>query len=182
MQKIGRNIFSLGLSRITSGLLLFFVYAKLASYLEPAGFGKFSLILAYYTIFLLFVDFGISRYVIKKISEEEIDILVQTIRPIQAIITDGGQWQNLNSRRKEIARSFYMEFADVWGKYNLKINNSLLTDFLNLNAELLENDKMKNSVESVKMEISERILSLADNKHLPEEQRSNYRNITSVEK
>src|SRR3989344_2854522 len=71
MQQIGRNIFSLGLSRITSGLLLFFVYAKLASYLGPAGFGKFYLILAYYTIFLLFVDFGISRYVIKKISEDK---------------------------------------------------------------------------------------------------------------
>ena len=71
MQNIGRNIVSLGLSRITSGLLLFFVYAKLASYLGPAGFGKFSLILAYYTIFLLFVDFGISRYVIKKISEDK---------------------------------------------------------------------------------------------------------------
>lgn len=66
---VGRNIFSLGLSRISSGVLLFIVQAKLAVYLGPLGFGKFSLVLAIQTIFLLFVDFGISRYVIKKISE-----------------------------------------------------------------------------------------------------------------
>mgnify|MGYP001559797182 CR=1 FL=1 len=126
--------------------------------------------------------FEMIRSKIEKINDEEADILVQTIRPIQAIITDGGQWQNLNSRRKEIARTFYMEFADIWGKYNLKIDDSLLTNFLILKAELLENDKMKNSVESVKMEISERILSLADNKHLSDEQRKNYRNVVSVEK
>lgn len=71
MRIIGRNIFSLGLSRITSGVVLFFVQAKLASYLGPHSFGKFSLVLALQTIFLLFVDLGISRYAIKKISEDK---------------------------------------------------------------------------------------------------------------
>lgn len=71
MRQIGRNMLSLGLSRITSGLLLFFVFTRLAAYLGPSDFGKFSLILAYYTIFLLFVDLGISRYVIKRISEDK---------------------------------------------------------------------------------------------------------------
>ncbi|MDO8183879.1 MAG: hypothetical protein Q7T49_02750 [bacterium] len=118
------------------------------------------------------------RSKIEKISEEDIDTLVQTLRPIQAIlITDEGKWKNLNSRRKEIARSFYLEFADVWAKYNLKIGDSLLTDFLNLNAELLKNDKMKNRVESVKIELEERILTLAKNKHLSEEARHKLREL-----
>jgi len=71
MQIVGRNIFSLGLSRITSGVILFVVQTRLASYLGPHGFGKLSVVLAFYTIFLLFVDLGISRFAIKKISEDK---------------------------------------------------------------------------------------------------------------
>lgn len=71
MQAVGRNIFSLGLSRITSGVILFFVQAKLAAYLGPHSFGQLSLVLAFYTIFLLFIDAGISKYVIKKVSEDK---------------------------------------------------------------------------------------------------------------
>ncbi len=71
MRHIGRNIFSLGLSRIVSGVIIFVVYIKLVTYLGPTDFGRFSLVLAYYTIFLLLVDLGIQRYVIKKVSEDE---------------------------------------------------------------------------------------------------------------
>lgn len=68
MIRIANNIFSLGISRILSGLILFFVYIRLVTYLGPDRFGQFSLVLAFYTIFLLFIDFGVSRYVIKQIS------------------------------------------------------------------------------------------------------------------
>ena len=71
MQVIGRNIFALALSRITSGVILFVVQAKLADYLGPHDFGKYSLVIAFYVIFSLFVDFGMSRYVIKKVSEDK---------------------------------------------------------------------------------------------------------------
>ncbi len=71
MRQIGRNIFSLGLSRIVSGIIIFVVYIRLVTYLGPTDFGKFSLVLAYYTIFLLLVDLGVQRYVVKKISEDE---------------------------------------------------------------------------------------------------------------
>lgn len=67
---VGRNVLALGLSRVVSGLILFLVYVRLAAYLSPEGFGKFSLVFAYYTIFLLLADFGITRFVIKKISED----------------------------------------------------------------------------------------------------------------
>ena len=70
MQRIGKNIFSLGASRITSGLILFFVYIRLVTYLGPEDFGRFSLVLAFYTMFLLFIDLGMSRYVIKKVSQD----------------------------------------------------------------------------------------------------------------
>ena len=71
MRVIGRNIFSLGLSRIISGVILFAVQARLAAHLGPDGFGKYALVMAFYTIFLLFIDFGISRYFIKKVSEDK---------------------------------------------------------------------------------------------------------------
>src|SRR3990167_8152912 len=67
---LGRNIFSLGISRVLSGIILFVVYIHLVTYLGPSEFGKFSLVVTYYTIFLLLADLGISRYVIKKISED----------------------------------------------------------------------------------------------------------------
>ncbi|MDP3741473.1 MAG: flippase [bacterium] len=70
MRQIGRNIFSLGISRVVSGIIIFVVYIKLVTYLGPTEFGKFALVLTYYTIFLLLVDLGISKYAIKKISED----------------------------------------------------------------------------------------------------------------
>jgi hypothetical protein len=114
---------------------------------------------------------------VSTIDDVDADRLVQTIRPIQAIVTDGGQWQNLNSRRKEIARRFYMEFGDVCSKYNITIHNPLLLDFLNLNADLLQYDKMKSSTMDVIKEISERMKAMADNKHLLDIQRMSYRNV-----
>lgn len=71
LQRVGRNVLSLGLSRIVSGIILFVVYTRLATYLGPGDFGKFSLVIAYFMIFSLVVDFGISRYVIKKVSEDQ---------------------------------------------------------------------------------------------------------------
>ena len=71
MPPVGRNILSLALSRITSGVILFVVQARLAAHLGPDEFGKYGLVIAFYTMFLLFVDFGISRYFIKKINENE---------------------------------------------------------------------------------------------------------------
>lgn len=67
----GKNILVLGLTRILSGVILFFVYIKLVNYLGPDEYGKFSLVLAYYIIFQLIMDLGISRFVTKKISEDE---------------------------------------------------------------------------------------------------------------
>jgi len=71
MQRIAKNIFSLAFSRIASGVILFFVYIRLVTYLGPTEFGRFALVVAYYTIFSLLVDLGISRYVIKKVSEDK---------------------------------------------------------------------------------------------------------------
>jgi O-antigen/teichoic acid export membrane protein len=71
MQHIGKNIFSLALSRIVSGVILFFVYIRLVTYLGPSEWGKFSLVVAYYMIFSLLADLGIARFVIKKVSEDK---------------------------------------------------------------------------------------------------------------
>lgn len=69
--QVGRNMFSLALSRIISGVLLFFVYVRLVTFLGPFDWGRFSLVVAYYTIFSLLIDLGIARYVIKKVSESK---------------------------------------------------------------------------------------------------------------
>jgi O-antigen/teichoic acid export membrane protein len=71
LQRIGRNVFSLGISRIISGIILFVVYTRLVAYLGPHQYGKYALVLAYYTIFTLIMDLGISKFVTKKVSEEK---------------------------------------------------------------------------------------------------------------
>ena len=58
----------LGLSRVISGIIIFVVYVRLVTYLGPAEFGKFSLVLSFYTIALILMDLGISRYFTKKVA------------------------------------------------------------------------------------------------------------------
>jgi hypothetical protein len=114
---------------------------------------------------------------IEAIDPSDADILVQTIRPIQAIIADGGLWKTLNSRRKEIARAFYMEFANILNKYNLVIDDKIITDLFLLNADLLKEDRYKNAIPTIMAELKERIVSLGNNKDLPIEVRENYKKI-----
>ncbi len=71
MQHIGRNIFSLVLSRVISGVILFLIYTRLVQYLGPEQAGYYGLIASYLTVFSFFVDIGMSQLVIKKISEEK---------------------------------------------------------------------------------------------------------------
>src|SRR3989338_1799225 len=71
MQRIGKNIFSLGASRVISGLVSFFAFIYLTRYLGKEGAGQYGVVLAYYTIFWLLSDLGIARYVIKRISEDK---------------------------------------------------------------------------------------------------------------
>jgi hypothetical protein len=111
------------------------------------------------------------------IKQIDTDILIQTIRPIQAIIADGGLWKTLNSRRKEIARAFYMEFANILNKYSLKIDDKIISDLFSLNADLLKEERYKNSIPSIISELKERIISLGNNKDLPAEIRESYKKI-----
>lgn len=114
---------------------------------------------------------------VENISIVDTDILVQTIRPIQAIIADGGLWKTLNSRRKEIARAFYMEFANVLNKYILKIDDQIIIDLLSLNADLLKEERYKDAIPAIISELKERVISLSGNKDLPVEMRENYKKI-----
>lgn len=70
MQHLGRNIFSLVLSRILSGVILFLIYTRLVQYLGPEAAGHFGLLGSYVTVFSFFVDLGMSQLVIKKMSED----------------------------------------------------------------------------------------------------------------
>ncbi|HYE22249.1 MAG TPA: flippase [Verrucomicrobiae bacterium] len=70
MLHLGRNIFSLVLSRVLSGVILFLIYTRLVQYLGPEQTGHFGLIGFYLTVFGFFVDFGMSHLVIKKMSED----------------------------------------------------------------------------------------------------------------
>lgn len=67
----GRNIFSLVLSRVLSGVILFLVYTRLVQYLGPEAAGQFGLLASFLTVFNFFVDLGMSQLVIKKISEDK---------------------------------------------------------------------------------------------------------------
>src|SRR3989344_5161465 len=69
MLQIGRNIFSLLVSRILTAIILFLVYTRLIQYLGPEQAGQYGLLAAFLTVFGFFVDFGMQQLVIKKISE-----------------------------------------------------------------------------------------------------------------
>jgi O-antigen/teichoic acid export membrane protein len=70
MLHIGRNILSLVLSRVLSGVILFLIYTRLVQYLGPEAAGHFGLLGSYLTVFAFFVDLGMSQLVIKKMSED----------------------------------------------------------------------------------------------------------------
>lgn len=70
MFQIGRNIFSLVVSRILAGVILFLIYTRLAQYLGPEVAGQYGLLAAYVTVFSFFIDLGMSQLVIKKVSED----------------------------------------------------------------------------------------------------------------
>lgn len=69
MLQIGRNIFSLLISRISTAIILFLVYTRLIQYLGPEQAGQYGLLAAFLTVFGFFVDLGMQQLVIKKISE-----------------------------------------------------------------------------------------------------------------
>ena len=71
MLHIGRNIFSLLISRILTAVILFLVYTRLLQYLGPEIAGQYGLMAAYLTVFSFFVDLGMQQLVIKKISEDK---------------------------------------------------------------------------------------------------------------
>src|SRR3989344_4280382 len=71
MLHIGRNIFSMVISRIVAALILFLIYTKLAQYLGPVAAGQFGLFAGYLTVFSLFVDIGMTKLVVKKVSEDK---------------------------------------------------------------------------------------------------------------
>ncbi len=71
MLHIGRNIFSLLLSRIVTAIILLLVYTRLIQYLGPESAGQYGLLAGYLTVFAFFVDLGMQQLVIKKVSENK---------------------------------------------------------------------------------------------------------------
>ncbi len=110
-----------------------------------------------------------------KMKEYKADSLIQSLRAVQSIVADGGRWKNLNSRRREIVRMMYFQIIDTISEE--EITFSSIKKLLSLNAELLKNEKMKESQDDVLEEIKERIESNAKNKHLPAEKRFQSRDI-----
>lgn len=71
MLHIGRNVISLVLSRILSGVVLFLIYTQLYNYLGAEASGHFGLLSFYLTVFGFFVDLGLPHLIIKKMSEDD---------------------------------------------------------------------------------------------------------------
>ncbi len=75
MSLIFRNIFWLTFSRVVALVLLFLAYAQLFRYLGPFGSGQYQFVLSYVMIFSVVVDFGISQFITKKMSEDPPNVL-----------------------------------------------------------------------------------------------------------
>lgn len=69
--KVNRNIFSLVISKILAGVLVFLGYASLFRYLGTYASGQYQFVLSYVALFGVVVDFGIQQMVIKKVSEHK---------------------------------------------------------------------------------------------------------------
>jgi len=70
MLHLGRNLVSLVVSRVLSGVVLFLIYTRLLQYLGPEAAGHFGLLASYLTVFSFFADIGMSQLIIKKMSED----------------------------------------------------------------------------------------------------------------
>ena len=69
MPKVGRNVFSLVISKIAASVLVFLAYATLFRYLGAYASGQYQFALAYVTLFSVVVSFGIDSLTIKRMSE-----------------------------------------------------------------------------------------------------------------
>lgn len=89
MLHIGRNILSMVISRVLSGVILFLIFIKLSGYLGDEATGQFGLLASYLTVFNIFVDLGMSQYVIKKMSEnrDEIPKYYSNYMTVQTILS-----------------------------------------------------------------------------------------------
>lgn len=63
-------------------------------------------------------------------------ILVQALRAIHRIVTDGGLYHKLNQNRKEIIRNFYRELFKSASDLGIDLSNEILKKMLDLNATL----------------------------------------------
>lgn len=91
----------------------------------------------------------------KNKNEIQAMISVQALRSIHRIVTDGGEYKNLNKRRKEYIRMFYKALLSNFKKLEIDLTNNFLVDLLNDNAELQSYyPEMKKSIEKTIREIN----------------------------
>ena len=83
-------------------------------------------------------------------------IVVQAIRAIHRIVTDGGEYKNLNTRRKEYARMYYRALFDSAETLKVELTNAILFGILKLNVEVQSyypelNDSIEKTINEIKL-------------------------------
>lgn len=83
-------------------------------------------------------------------SKNQVDamLVVQALRAIHRIVSDGGEYKGLNSRRKEYIRSFYRGLFDSSSKLGLPLTNGFLSGILN---DIEPNDSIGKIIDEINL-------------------------------
>jgi hypothetical protein len=102
-----------------------------------------------------------------KISDHGAMVATQAIRAIHRIVTDNGEYKNLNTRRKEYIRWFYKEFFRIFDTEQIELTESLIFDILRMNAEFNSAyPELSNSIEVTKQEIINRKIAFNNDRSI----------------
>ncbi len=67
VQTIAKNIRVLGIAQVITSVLGFFLLICIAGYLGEIGFGRYSFVLSFTLLFMIFTDIEINNYIIRTI-------------------------------------------------------------------------------------------------------------------
>ena len=91
------------------------------------------------------------------LGDQDAMIATQAIRAIHRIVTDGGEYQNLNTRRKEYVRFFYKGLFTSFYNSEAELTDDIIFDILELNSNLnFRYPELKSSINQTKDEILKR--------------------------
>lgn len=92
----------------------------------------------------------VEKTIVRSSNKDELNamIFIQALRAIHRIVSDGGEYKNLNSRRKEYARAFYRDLLESSSVSGLALTDEFLSDILN---DIESNDSIGKIIDEINL-------------------------------